>query len=81
MRTVILLGKRKQPGSPREMWPTAELWGTTNSNQKYAKKHGMVTDWTAWWDLHPVNPTSFYAGIKARRMDAYQWYQTLPGPD
>lgn len=79
MRTVIFLGKRRGSGSPREKWPEAELWGTTHSNQKY-RKHGMIEDWTAWWDLHPVNPTSFYQGIKAKRPATYAWYQSLPGP-
>jgi hypothetical protein len=79
-REVILLGKRRNPGSPREQWPGAELWGTTSSNQKYAKKHGEIRDWTSWWDLHPVFPTPFYKGIKALRPETYRWYQGLPGP-
>ncbi len=79
MKSVIFLGKRRESGSPRRHWPEAELWGTTHSNQKY-RKHGMIDDWTAWWDLHPVNTTSFYQGIKAKRPASYAWYQTLPGP-
>jgi hypothetical protein len=81
MKSVIFMGKRKGAGSPREKWPEAELWGVTHSNQKY-KKHGMITDWSQWWDLHPVNGTSFYkGGIKGRRPNTYAWYQTLPGPE
>jgi hypothetical protein len=87
-KTVIFLGKRQAPGSPLTQWPNAELWGTTNSNVKYASKRdkqgrviGTVDDWTAWWDLHPFNPVPGYDGIKKKRPGAYQWYQTLPGPD
>lgn len=87
MKSVILLGKRQTPGSPRERWPDAELWGTTHSNVKYANKKdregrviGTVDDWTAWWDLHPFNPVPGYEGIKRKRPAAYRWYQTLPGP-
>lgn len=80
MKSVIFLGKRRQSGSPRAKWPEAELWGTTHSNQKY-RKHGMIDDWTQWWDIHPINPTPFYAGIKAKRPNTLQWYRSLPGPD
>jgi len=40
----------------------------------------MITDWSSWWDLHPLNPTPFYRGIKAKRPNTYSWYRTLPGP-
>jgi len=81
MKTVIFLGKRKTAGSPLEQWPDAELWGTTHSNQKYAKQYGTVDDWHAWWDLHPFDPVPGYPGIKKKRQKTYRWYQTLPGPD
>jgi len=81
MKTVIFLGKRKTPGSPKAQWPGAELWGTTHSNQKYAAKLGTVDDWDSWWDLHPFNPVPGYEGIKKKRPASYRWYQTLPGPD
>lgn len=88
MKSVIFLGKRHAPGSPRAQWPEAELWGTTSSNVKYANKRdkhnrviGTVDDWTEWFDLHPFNPVPGYAGIKRQRPSAYRWYQTLPGPN
>jgi len=88
VKTVIFLGKRTAPGSPRERWPEAELWGTTNSNVKYAQKRdkerrviGTVDDWTAWWELHPFGPVPGYEGVKRKRPAAYRWYQTLPGPN
>lgn len=87
MKEVIFLGKRHAPGSPRERWPNAELWGTTNSNVKYSHKRdkdgrviGTVDDWTAWWELHPWDPVPGYEGVKRKRFGAYKWYQTLPGP-
>ena len=81
MKTVIFMGKRTKAGSPLAQWPGAELCGTTNSQQKYEKKLGNITDWSSWWDLHPFNPTPFYRGIKALRPRTYDWYKTLPGPD
>ena len=80
MKTVIFLGKRRQRGSPTAQFPGAELWGTTHSNQKYARKYGTVDDWHAWWDLHPFEPVPGYDGIKKRRHSTYEWYKTLPGP-
>lgn len=87
MKAVIFLGKRMEPGSPRKRWPGAELWGTTDSNVKYARKRnkkgvviGTVDDYTAWWDVHPLNPVPGYEGIKRKRPAAYRWYQSLPGP-
>ena len=80
MKEVIFLGKRTKAGSPRKFWPTADLWGVTHSNQKYAKRHGQIDDWTEWWDIHPINSTPFYKGIKAKRPKTFDWYKTLPGP-
>lgn len=77
MRTVIFLGKRTAPGSPRALFPDADLWGVTHSNQKYARL-GTVDDWTAWYDLHPVEPTPFYQGIRLLRPKTFAWYRTLP---
>lgn len=81
MKTVIFLGKRHAPGSPRREYPGAELWGTTHSQESYERAYGRIDDWTSWWDLHPVERTPFYDGIKARRPKTYAWYQTLPAHD
>lgn len=88
MKTIVFLGKRTKPGSPKAQWPDAHLAGTTNSNVKYAQKRdkagqviGTVDDWDSWWDLHPFNPVPGYEGIKRKRPAAYRWYQALPGPD
>jgi hypothetical protein len=80
MKSVIFLGKRTKPGSPKAQWPGAELWGTTHSFTKYRKRLGPIDDWDSWWDLHPFNPVPGYDGIKKRRLATYHWYQSLPGP-
>lgn len=87
MKTIVFLGKRTRPGSPKEQWPDCHLAGTTNSNVKYAHKRdkrgrviGTVDDYDSWWDLHPFDPVPGYKGIKLQRPAAYHWYQTLPGP-
>lgn len=81
MKSAIFLGKRRARGSPREQWPDADLCGTTNSNQKYQRKYGAISDWSSWWDLHPVTRTKFYDGIQHIRPQTYAWYRQLPGPD
>src|SRR3972149_1529743 len=80
MKTVIFLGKRLAPGSPRAQYPGAELWGVTQSNQRY-EKFGHIDDWTSWHDYHPVEPTPFYPGIRLGRPRTYDWYRTLPRPN
>lgn len=88
MKTVVFLGKRTAPGSPKAQWPGSHLAGTTNSNVKYAHKRdkdgrviGTVDDYDSWWDLHPFDRVPGYEGIKRKRPAAYRWYQTLPGPE
>jgi len=86
VKTVVFLGKRKSPGSPKSRWPNAHLAGTTHSYTKYLSKLGPIDDYDSWWDLHLFGPSRdasghvFYKGIKARRPETYRWYQTLPGP-
>lgn len=87
MKEVCFLGKRTNPGSPKLQWPHCSLFGTTNSNQRYAHKRnkqgqviGTVDDWDEWYDLHPFNPTPWYQGIKRLRPATYRWFQSLPGP-
>lgn len=78
--TVIFLGKRTKPGSPKRDYPGAHLWGTTHSNQRYTQL-GPIDDWDEWHDWHPIDPTPFYPGILARRPKTYAWYRTLPVND
>lgn len=87
MKSVVFIGKRTIPGSPKTQWPDAELWGATHSFTKYQKKLGPLEGWDQWFDLHTFGPTKdnagrvFYKGIKQRRPHSYDWYRTLPGPN
>lgn len=81
MKTVIMLGKRTSSVSPRQGWPDAELWGVTQSNQMNEKKFGPITDWTQWWNLHPLHPTPFFPSIEQRHPKTWAWYASLPAND
>lgn len=72
MKTVIIHGKRVGDESPRAGRPEADLWGVTRGNVTFWK--GRLTDWTEWFDLHPLVPTSQFVGIRERRPDAWAWY-------
>lgn len=75
-KTVILHGRRVSELSPKLRWPHAELWGVTRCNVVYWRE--TLTDWDRWFDLHPVEPTPFHRGIKAKRPEAWDWYARQP---
>jgi hypothetical protein len=74
-KTVIIHGVRitKDLISPRAGREYADLWGLTRCNQKYWA--GRLTDWTAWWDLHPLESAGEWQGIRERRPQAWDWYR------
>lgn len=74
-KTVIIHGVRitKDFRSPREGREHAELWGLTRANQKFWA--GRLTDWTRWFDIHPLESSGEWQGIRERRPQAWQWYQ------
>lgn len=76
-KTVIIHGKRITYDSPRSRWPHAELWGVTRCNVLYWGE--TLTDWTRWFDLHPLHPTPFHRGILAKRPQAWDWYTRQRG--
>ena len=76
-KTVIIHGKRVTASSPRQRWPEAELWGVTRCNVIFW--HESLKDWTRWFDVHPVDPTDYHKGIKAKRPEAWKWYGELVG--
>lgn len=80
MKTVVIHGKVLQPVSPLVEFPGADLWGCTHTQQQYAKRGGSLSDWSEWYELHPLDPTPFYDGVIALRPKTYHWYRTLPGP-
>jgi len=34
----------------------------------------MLYDWSRWFDIHAIEPNSFYPGIRAMRPDVLAWY-------
>lgn len=75
-KTVILHGKRVSELSPKLRWPHAELWGVTRCNVVYWRE--SLTDWDRWFDIHPVEATSYHRGILAKRPEAWAWYTRQP---
>jgi len=71
-KTVIITGKKVTSRTPTQRWPGAELWGVTRCNVLYW--HESLTDWTRWFDIHPVEPTDYHRGIRAKRPEAWEWY-------
>lgn len=79
MATVIIHGAQI-PGttrSPKHGRPAAQLWGCTRANVKYWG--GRLTDWDAWFDVHPLVKTKDFAGIAQRRPEAWNWYRQQDG--
>lgn len=71
-KTVILHGRRMGTLSPKGRWPGSELWGIGRCQTFYW--HYTLTDWDRWFDLHPVERSSYHKGIKVLRRDAWEWY-------
>lgn len=78
MKTVVIHGKVIKPVSPKVQFPHADLWCCTHTQQQYRKHKVTLDDWDEWFELHPVERTSFYAGVRHLRPKALAWYRTLP---
>jgi len=72
MKSVIIHGKRVSLESPKTGRPDAELWGVTRSNTQFW--NGQLTDWTRWFDLHPIERTTYYPGVRNIRPKTLWWY-------
>lgn len=72
-KTVIIHGKKVTHRSPRQRWPGSELWGVTRCNVLFWFE--SLTDWTRWFDVHPVHPEPHHRGILAKRPEAWEWYK------
>lgn len=70
-KAVILGGYRHTVESPRYHFPEAELWLQSTSARAW---DWVLFDWSRWFDLHTVEPQSFYPGIRAMRPDVLAWY-------
>ncbi len=71
MKSVILGGYRHTVESPRYHFPDAELWLQSTSARAW---DWVLFDWSRWFDVHDIEPNSFYPGIKAMRYDVLSWY-------
>jgi hypothetical protein len=71
VKSVILGGYRHTVESPRYHFPEAELWLQSTSARAW---DWILYDWSRWFDVHTVEPQSFYPGIKAMRPDVLAWY-------
>jgi hypothetical protein len=57
--------------SPRYHYPDAELWLQSTSARAW---EWVIYDWSRWFDIHAIEPDSFYPGIRAMRPDVLSWY-------
>lgn len=64
-------GYRHTVESPRYHFPDAELWLQSTSARAW---DWILYDWSRWFDIHAIQPQSFYPGIKAMRPDVLAWY-------
>jgi hypothetical protein len=70
-KSVIMGGFRHTVESPRYHYPEAELWLQSTSARAW---QWNLYDWSRWFDIHEVDPTSYYPGIRLQRPDVLAWY-------
>lgn len=71
MKSVIMGGYRHTVESPRYHFADAELWLQSTSARAW---EWSIYDWSRWFDVHTIEPQSFYPGIKIMRPDVLAWY-------
>src|SRR5574341_996659 len=71
MKSVIMGGYRHTVESPRYHFPDAELWLQSTRARAW---DWILYDWSRWFDVHTIEPQSFYPGIKVMRPDVLNWY-------
>jgi hypothetical protein len=71
MKSVIMGGFRHTVESPRYHFPDAELWLQSTSARAW---EWVIYDWSRWFDIHSIEPQSFYPGIRMMRPDVLAWY-------
>lgn len=76
-KTVIIHGKRASAESPREGRPECDLWGVTRANTKFWG--ARLTDWTEWFDIHPLTTAGRFPGIPERRPETWRWFVAQDG--
>jgi hypothetical protein len=70
-KAVIIGGFRHTVESPRYHYPHAELWLQSTSARAW---DWILYDWSRWFDIHTIEPNSFYPGIRIMRPDVLAWY-------
>lgn len=70
-KSVIIGGFRHTVESPRYHFPDAELWLQSTSARAW---QWTIYDWSRWFDIHTIEPQSFYPGIRMMRPDVLDWY-------
>lgn len=70
-KSVIIGGFRHTVESPRFHHPEAELWLQSTSARAW---DWIIYDWSRWFDIHDIEPNSFYPGIRIMRPDVLNWY-------
>lgn len=70
-KSVIIGGFRHTVESPRYHYPEAELWLQSTSARAW---DWILYDWSRWFDIHTIEPQSFYPGIRIMRPDVLSWY-------
>lgn len=70
-KSVIIGGYRHTVESPRYHYPDAELWLQSTSARAW---DWILYDWSRWFDIHTIEPQSFYPGIRLMRPDVLAWY-------
>lgn len=71
VKAVIIGGYRHTVESPRMHYGNAELWLQSTSARAW---QWTLYDWSRWFDVHTVEPSSFYPGIRVMRPDVLDWY-------
>lgn len=70
-KAVIIGGFRHTVESPRYHYPHAELWLQSTSARAW---DWIIYDWSRWFDIHAIDPQTFYPGIRLMRPDVLAWY-------
>lgn len=70
-KAVIFGGFRHTVESPRYHYPHAELWLQSTSARAW---EWSIYDWSRWFDIHDIEPNSYYPGIRLMRPDVLAWY-------
>jgi len=78
VNTVVIHGKVIKPISPKVQFPGADLWCCTHTQQQYGKFKSRIDDWDEWFEVHLVERTPFYDGVRIKRPKTLAWYRTLP---